>query len=255
MSVFLFSADSNEGEDVLGGVRMEDDEPVPRYPKTDSQWTARPLIRRATVPSPPVPTIVHTLGPHPSSPSHIQNPRKLAFRLPKDRQLTERVVMKYFESLNPHRPTYIVEEFNWGLKVLYDSLDSGSGGRSGPAYGEVSGLKMWEPHMGSLASVSKHPADDPGFLCSVYLILALGRLSEDNDHMYSGKPGLPETLKDYPTHEEFFELALAVKPDLRVTISSLQALILLQWYLYTEVRGDVPLSAEMRTDQGLLFFL
>ena len=45
-------------------------------------------------------------------------------------------------------------------------------------------------------------------------------------------------LKDFPTHEEFFELALAVKPDLRVTISSLQALILLQWYLYTEVGFD-----------------
>lgn len=217
---------------------MEDDEPVPRYPKAASQWTARPLIRRATVLSPPVPAIAHTLGPqtHPSSPSHslVQNPRKLAFRLPRDRQLTERVVSKYFESLNPHRPVYIPEEFNWGLKVLYESLDRPGSATSTP-YGEASGLKLWEPQMGSLASVSKHPADDPGFLCSVYLILALGRLSEDNDHMYSGKPGLPEDLKDYPTHEEFFELALAVKPDLRVTISSLQALILLQWYLYTEV--------------------
>ena len=41
---------------------------------------------------------------------------------------------------------------------------------------------------------------------------------------------------DWPHHEDFFEMALAVKPELKVTISSLQALILLHWYLYTEVR-------------------
>ena len=40
---------------------------------------------------------------------------------------------------------------------------------------------------------------------------------------------------DWPSQEEFFDRALAVKPDLRVTLSSLQALILLHWYLYTEV--------------------
>jgi hypothetical protein len=40
---------------------------------------------------------------------------------------------------------------------------------------------------------------------------------------------------EWPVHDEFFERALAVKPDLRVSVSSLQALILLHWYLYTEV--------------------
>jgi hypothetical protein len=40
---------------------------------------------------------------------------------------------------------------------------------------------------------------------------------------------------EWPEHEDFFQRALAVKPELRVTISSLQALILLHWYLYTEV--------------------
>ncbi|KAG9039449.1 hypothetical protein FRB95_010738 [Tulasnella sp. JGI-2019a] len=231
--------DSNEGEDVLGGVRMEDDELIPRYPKLVSQWTARQVLRRASVPSPPTVTTTvaaHTLGPYPgssSSPSsHVQNPRKLAFRLPKNRHLTERVVKKYFDSLNPHRPIFIPEEFEAALKMTYESLESA------PASGSSSEQRTtWGPGMNPPASVPIHPQDDPGFLCSVYLILALGRLSEDNDHMYSGKAGVPESLKDYPTHEEFFELALAVKPDLRVTISSLQALILLQWYLYTERHG------------------
>jgi hypothetical protein len=82
--------------------------------------------------------------------------------------------------------------------------------------------------MSPLVSVPPLPESDPGFLCSVYLILALGRLCVDNEHMHDGNEGYPDSMRDYPTHEEFFELALAVEPDLRVTTSSLQALILLQ---------------------------
>ena len=91
---------------------------------------------------------------------------------------------------------------------------------------------------------------DPGHLCSLYIILALGTLSEINrqamseDHVVgketvhslslaAAKKWMPP---NWPDHEEFFERALAIKPSLRVTISSLQALILLHWYLYTEVR-------------------
>ena len=90
---------------------------------------------------------------------------------------------------------------------------------------------------------------DPGHLCSLYIILALGTLSEINrqamseDHigkdlanslsLAAAKKWMPP---NWPDHEEFFERALAIKPSLRVTISSLQALILLHWYLYTEVR-------------------
>ncbi|OJA16721.1 hypothetical protein AZE42_12355 [Rhizopogon vesiculosus] len=44
----------------------------------------------------------------------------------------------------------------------------------------------------------------------------------------------------WPEHDEFFERALAVKPHLRVTISSLQSLILLQWYIYTP--RSIPLA-------------
>jgi hypothetical protein len=90
---------------------------------------------------------------------------------------------------------------------------------------------------------------DPGYICSVYLILALGTLSElnhravksemENNVDILGPLGSTMAKKlmplDWPEHDEFFERALAVKPDLRVAISSLQALILLHWYLYTEV--------------------
>ncbi|KAG8907998.1 hypothetical protein FRB99_001164 [Tulasnella sp. 403] len=161
---------------------------------------------------------------------------RLAFRLPRNRELTQYVVEKYFERLNCHRPVFIPEEFNVGLSALYESLDDDTHNR---AHSPQARIHPSRPNRWSNppASVSLNPEDDPGFLCSVYLILALGRLCIDNEHMHEGKEGVPEIMKDYPTHEEFFELALAVKPDLRVTISSLQALILLQWYLYTERHG------------------
>lgn len=41
--------------------------------------------------------------------------------------------------------------------------------------------------------------------------------------------------KDCLSHSDFFERALSVKPSLTGGISSLQGLILLHWYLYTEV--------------------
>jgi hypothetical protein len=40
----------------------------------------------------------------------------------------------------------------------------------------------------------------------------------------------------WPEHGEFFEWGLFYKPEIQATTSALQALILLHWYLYTEVR-------------------
>lgn len=121
---------------------------------------------------------------------------------------------------------------------------------------------------------STRPVFDPGFICSLYLVLALGTLSELNRSGYQGEApsthadvpldtdesmeriptsprsqtkskkavkstsastGISRLPPDWPAHDEFFDRALAVKPELRVTLSSLQALILLQWYLYAEV--------------------
>lgn len=123
------------------------------------------------------------------------------------------VVDVYFARLNIHRPVLSRASFQRSLDELY---------KGGPI------------------------ALDPGFVCSVYLVLALGTLSELNDRIntrHNQGQGIPigpsvyaEVMPaDWPTSEELFERALAVKPDLRVTLSSLQALILLHWYLYTEV--------------------
>ncbi len=156
-----------------------------------------------------------------SSPNAADTTPSLSIFLPKDRELVQHIVNVYFERLNFHRPVFLREEFDESIAQLY-------------------------------AGESRR--HDPGFLCSVYLVLALGTLSELNHRAYGldrearsnsgggGSPSLPcvnvKTLMppEWPEHEAFFHRALAVKPELRVTISSLQALILLHWYLYTEVR-------------------
>ncbi len=137
----------------------------------------------------------------------------IAVWLPKDRQTLRQIVAAYFMRLNFHRPVFSRASFEQRLAALYDG------------------------------QVVQH---DPGFICGVYLVLALGTLSELNHRVHGmEKEGnaatvnstSPKTLMppEWPGHEEFFGRALAVKPELRVTVSSLQALILLHWYLYTEV--------------------
>jgi hypothetical protein len=125
--------------------------------------------------------------------------------LPKDRKMVKHIVEVYFTHLNIHRPVFVRQGFEETLDELYD---------------------------GRLVE------DDAGYICSLYLVLALGTLRELNhraslDEVPPRNKLLPS---DWPDHDEFFDRAMSVKPDLRVTISSLQALILLHWYLYTEVR-------------------
>lgn len=134
--------------------------------------------------------------------------------LPEDRVWVEHIVGCYFNRLNWHRPVFLRPYFVSALKALYDAVDG-------------------------IPSVD-HPriADDPGFIFSFYIILALGSLSEDNCKLHN-LPSQKDTPPGWPTHEEFFNQALAIKPDLRVTISTLQALILLHWYMYTEVRDGI----------------
>ncbi|KAI9438988.1 hypothetical protein H4582DRAFT_1813554 [Lactarius indigo] len=135
--------------------------------------------------------------------------------------MVQHIVYIYFEYLNFHRPVFLRHEFKLTLAQLY---------------------------------AGESQQHDPGFLCSVYLIFALSTLSKLNHHMYEldseaknkanagGTPSLAnvnvKTLipPDWPDHEDFFQRALSIKPELRVTICSLQALILLHWYLYTKVR-------------------
>ncbi|KAF9007651.1 hypothetical protein BDQ17DRAFT_1351073 [Cyathus striatus] len=146
----------------------------------------------------------------------VNNQTAVEVWLPKDRNMVDYIVDVYFTRLNIHRPTFARKTFQKSLNDLYE-------GRT--------------------------IAHDPGFVCSVYLILALGTLSELNHRavkadvenkgdMHLGSVMAKKLMsQDWPEHDEFFELALSIKPDLRVTISSLQALILLHWYLYTERQG------------------
>jgi hypothetical protein len=133
--------------------------------------------------------------------------------LPKDRKMVQNVVEVYFTRLNINRPVLLRDHFEQTLQALYD-------GNIFP--------------------------DDSGYICSLYLILALGTLSElshqatkpcDNTTISPSVSG--NMPADWPAPSEFFERAMFVEPYIGVTMSSLQALILLHWYLYTEVRSYV----------------
>lgn len=154
---------------------------------------------------------------------HISNPgyqanntriRNVAIWLPKDRDTAKEIVHIYFTQLNYHRPVLNRADFEQVLNLLYDN---------------------------------QTVTYDPGYVCSLYLVLALGTMSRLNteagnvkeDPARSPVTKKKQVTQEWPEHEEFFERALAVKPDLRVTISSLQALILLHWYLYTEVNKNL----------------
>ncbi|KAF8311076.1 hypothetical protein DL93DRAFT_2061475, partial [Clavulina sp. PMI_390] len=130
------------------------------------------------------------------------------FLLPRDRHLAQKVLDCYFDNLNPHRPVFMRDEFMEKVQALYDS--------------------------------------DAGFLCSVYLVFALGTMAlrnrrgkEDEDEVGPyDDPALFAALEEHwPSHEDFYDLALALKTDLANSISTLQALILLHWYLYCERHG------------------
>ncbi|KAG8970585.1 hypothetical protein FRC03_006714 [Tulasnella sp. 419] len=216
--------DANEGEDLLGGVRMYSDPVVSSHPKRASLWTLKPLPRRSgPLPSQP-PVLPHQAQVFTSG---VTPPRQIAFHLPRDRSRTTEIVRLYFERLNWHRPIFFENDFMIGLNALYDAIENPS---KDPNYSPQYGPGVVTP-----SGIPYH--DDPGFLCSVYLVLALGTLAEENHGFHMGEGINNNTTLNWPGHEEFFELALAVKPDLRVTITSLQALILLQWYLYTERHG------------------
>ncbi|KAI0315187.1 hypothetical protein OF83DRAFT_1133138 [Amylostereum chailletii] len=184
-------------------------------PRDPTKWVHLSLRRNSIIAPPTSPTASPTTAPATTTPV-------VHMWLPKDREMVHRILDSYFDRLNFHRPVFLRHEFQAALDQLY----------AGDA-----------------------PQHDPGFVCSVYLVLALGTLSElshracglDEEARASAAAGVLKSpnqanLKrlmpaEWPEHEEFFDRALAVKPDLRVTVSSLQALILLQWYLYTERQG------------------
>ncbi|KAG6873227.1 hypothetical protein C0995_001245 [Termitomyces sp. Mi166 len=174
-------------------------------PRDPAEWV-RLLVRRNSTADPGL----ELPAPGDKSPS-------IDVWLPKDRKMVQHIVDGYFTRLHVHRPVFVRKDFEKTLNSLYEGL------------------------------VVSH---DPGYLCSLYLVLALGTLSELNhrasaadlnatsgDSQHLGSAVAKKFMPNWPEHDEFFGRALSVKPDLRVTISSLQALILLHWYLYTERQG------------------
>lgn len=173
-------------------------------PRNPSSWLPLTIPRSGA--------ITTTLAFAPCSPPGL-SPSSVVVWLPKDRAMFKVIVDVYFNRLNIHRPIYTRKEFDSIVAGLYDQCA---------------------------------PVHEPGHICGVYLVLALGTLSELNHRTVSieNKADINKSITpvskdlmppDWPSHDEFFERALAVKPDLRVSVSSLQALILLHWYLYTEV--------------------
>ncbi|KAH8977056.1 hypothetical protein EDB86DRAFT_3250411 [Lactarius hatsudake] len=98
-----------------------------------------------------------TSSPSTPGPTHTF----LAF-LPKDHDMVQHIVHIYFEHLNFHRPVFLRHEFEVTLSQLY---------------------------------AGESQRHDPGFLCSVYLIFALGTLSELNHRAY----GLDREAKNKAT--------------------------------------------------------
>jgi hypothetical protein len=131
--------------------------------------------------------------------------------LPKDRNTVNHIVNVYFTRLNFNRPALDRSDFERDFNALYD--------------GEIT---------------SRH---DQGFICTLYLVLALGTLNDVNRRANKGdNPANSPTVRKrlmpegWPEYGEFFEWGLFFKPEIQATTSALQALILFHWYLYTEVR-------------------
>lgn len=81
-------------------------------------------------------------------------------------------------------------------------------------------------------SAFKDVLDDSGFLCSVYLVFAIGTLFLFNKRIH----GAERMDEIWPSYEEFYDHAIVLRPDLQSSLTTLQALCALHWYLSTEVR-------------------
>lgn len=175
-------------------------------PRDASQWITISVRRDQSIGA-----MTNTLSLH----GPVSKSTQVEVWLPKDRKFAKLIIDVHFARLNIHRPVYARKNFDKILNDLYDGVTQ---------------------------------VYDPGHICSIYLIFALGTLSELNHRAVTTNldadkyQGLGSSVAkklmphDWPNHEEFFERALFLEPDLEVSITSLQALILLHWYLYIEVR-------------------
>ena len=138
------------------------------------------------------------------------------FHLPREREIVNQVLTAYFTDLSPYRPIFNETDVHEKIDVLYSSISSNADVRAG------------------IASSRHHDVtDDSGFLCCVYRIFALGTLSVENRRICQAE----RVEENWLSHEEFYDLALALKPDLQNSISTLQARLILHWYLFIKRHG------------------
>ena len=159
----------------------------------------------------------------------IPNVPAVSIWLPKDREDARRMVHVYFDRLNPHRPILLKTRFLAEFEDLYAQTS---------------------------------PFFDPGFLCTLYLVLSLGSLSDlqrkwkdmpDNEVPPVDISKRQELMPPgWPDHEDLVRMALSIKSSLLVSVSSLQALLLLHWYLYTEV-STIILSISLCSNLIIFF--
>ncbi|KIY51149.1 hypothetical protein FISHEDRAFT_71439 [Fistulina hepatica ATCC 64428] len=161
--------------------------------------------------------------------------------LPRDLQTVEKIAESYFSRLNIHRPVFTRRAFDAELQRLYGPL-------APPGTFLRPSRPDYEPEDPDEANGRpEHPGVDPGFLVSFYLIMALGTLNELNtrtlrrndsqDNAVALAEAHRHLFPGWPTYNDIFQRALSVKWQLRQSQSSLQAIILLHWYLYTERPG------------------
>lgn len=142
--------------------------------------------------------------------------------LPGDRAIAEQVLTTYFTELNPYHPIFEEADFREKLDFLYAATSSDPVVRN-------QALEEGGGETGKFKGV----VDDSGFIASVYLVFSLGTLSILNTRLANA-----ETVEEvWPSHDEFYEHAIACRPEFQNTITTLQTLLALHWYLYTEVNG------------------
>ncbi|GAW00421.1 c6 transcription [Lentinula edodes] len=98
---------------------------------------------------------------------HFSSTPSMDIWIPNDRNTLLEIVDVYFTQLNPHRPVFFRHQFLESLNQLYDE------------------------------GASSRPVFDPGFICSLYLVLALGTLSELNRSGYQGEAPVGDSAADH----------------------------------------------------------
>ncbi|KAL1745760.1 fungal-specific transcription factor domain-containing protein [Schizophyllum fasciatum] len=175
-----------------------------------------------------------TVPPEVDAAADVQ-PRQLY--LPADIRTVRHVIDVYFERLNVHRPVFERGEFDDRVLQLYAGVAGAETLRAPrPATAEPD-TRAGSPPEVEARTTQTDARNDPGFISAFLYILALGTMSELNNKLTSGDqpPPLPPT---WPEYDEFFVRAMATRPDWRMTLSSLQAAVLLHWYLYTDGQGS-----------------